>query len=42
MIDADALRSAIRRPLRVPYNPIYRFYEGGSTSTMVVSMSASS
>ena len=30
MIDADALRGAIRRPLRLPYHPLYRFYEGGS------------
>ncbi len=24
-----ALRNAIRRPLRLPYHPLYRFYEGG-------------
>lgn len=27
---AGALRDAIRRPLRLPYHPLYRFYEGGA------------
>ena len=27
---AHAIAAAIRRPLRLPYNPLYRFYEGGS------------
>jgi mannose-6-phosphate isomerase len=28
--DGNALVDAVRRPLRLPYNPLYRFYEGGS------------
>jgi mannose-6-phosphate isomerase len=28
--DRNAIGAAIRRPLRLPYNPLYRFYEGGS------------
>jgi mannose-6-phosphate isomerase len=30
MMGEAALAAAIRRPLRLPYNPLYRFYEGGS------------
>lgn len=28
--ELDLLRAAIRRPLPLPYHPLYRFYEGGS------------
>jgi mannose-6-phosphate isomerase len=30
MDDLAAMRDAIRRPLALPYHPLYRFYEGGS------------
>jgi mannose-6-phosphate isomerase len=30
VIDRDALATAVRRPFRLPYHPLYRFYEGGS------------
>jgi mannose-6-phosphate isomerase len=29
MTDTAALKAAIRKPLRLPYNPLYRFYKGG-------------
>ena len=32
MLDADTVQRALRRPLRLPYHPLYRFYEGGSLS----------
>ena len=30
MARLDKLREAIRRPRLLAYNPLYRFYEGGS------------
>ena len=30
MTRQDKLRDAIKRPLPLPYNPLYRFYKGGA------------
>jgi mannose-6-phosphate isomerase len=30
--ELDLMRAALRRPLALPYHPLYRFYEGGSMS----------
>jgi mannose-6-phosphate isomerase len=38
MTDWQALRDAIRRPLPLPYHPVYRFYQGGAMTRRFRSM----